>query len=165
MNKLRVLAIAIVAVFASLDTYAQKPVTPAIGVPAHVDTTIQGNALTPTNGPLADATVRLRNARTGRIVETTITDKSGLFTFRSVDPGSYIVELLGRDRAILAASDILHVNGGEVATAIVKLPFRIPPFAGVLGHSTAQAVIVTATAAASGVLATQVTGDPVSPRQ
>jgi len=128
-------------------------------------TTIQGNALNSTNGALADGTVRLRDARLGRVVDITTTDKSGLFAFRSVDPGSYIVELIGPDQTILAASQILNVNAGEAVSAIVKLPFRIPPFAGVLGHSVGQAVVVTATAAASGVLATAVTTSDISPRR
>src|SRR5580765_568633 len=56
---------------------------------------IQGNALTSSNGALANATVRLRDARIGQIIETQTTDQSGLFGFRTVDPGSYVVEILG----------------------------------------------------------------------
>src|SRR5262245_22905203 len=61
----------------------------------NVLTLIQGNALTATNAALADAPVRLRDVRSGRIVASTRTDRSGLFSFRPVDPGSYIVELVG----------------------------------------------------------------------
>jgi hypothetical protein len=144
-----------------------RAVTPRIlpGTHADVFTTIRGNALTSTNGTLADGVVRLRNARTGHIVDSTRTDKAGLFEFRGVEPGSYIVELVGDDRSILAASQILNVNAGDVVSAVVKLPFRISPFESVLGHSAASAAIVAATAAASGVLATQVAGSDVSPRR
>jgi hypothetical protein len=127
--------------------------------------TIQGNAFTSTNGNLANAPLRLRDARSGRVVAATVTDKSGLFTFRSIEPGSYVVELLGPDQAVLAASDILNVNAGDAVSAIVKLPFRAPPFAGVLGHTATSAAIVSAAAAASGVLATTVSGQPASPRR
>jgi len=127
------------------------------GTRLNVFTTIQGNALTSTNGALADSTVRLRDVRFGRIVDTTITDKSGLFTFRSVDPGSYVVELMGNDEMILAASQILNVDAGAAVSAIVKLPFRIPPFGGLLGHTAASAIAVSSAAAASGVLARAVT--------
>ena len=97
--------------------------------------TIQGNALTSTNGALANAFVRLRDARVGQIVETQVTDQSGLFAFPAVDPGSYIVEIMGQDQySVLAASQMLNVGPGEAVSAIVKLPFKIPPFAGVLGQ-------------------------------
>jgi hypothetical protein len=128
-----------------------------------VRSTIQGNALDSTNGVLAGSHVRLRDARSGRIVDLTLTDRAGLFAFRAIDPGSYIVELMGTDQTVLAASQILNVNAGEVISAVVKLPFRIPPYAGVLGHSMSSAALVVATAAAAGVLATQVAGAPVSP--
>ena len=126
---------------------------------------IQGNALTSTNGSLVDGKIRLRDARSGRIVDNTRSDRAGLFEFRHVEPGGYVVELVGPDQTILAASQIVYVNGGEAVSAIVKLPFRVPPFAGVLGHTAASAAVVTATAAAAGVLATQVSGDPISPRR
>ena len=126
------------------------------GTRSNVFTTIQGNALNSSNGILADTTVRLRDARFGRIVNTAITDKSGLFTFGVVDPGSYVVELMGNDQTILAASQILNVDAGATVSAIVKLPFRIPPVGGLFGHTVASAVAVSAAAAASGVLARSV---------
>src|SRR5262245_19262373 len=79
------------------------------GTRGNVLTTIQGNALTSTNGPLANAGVRLRDARSGRIVDTQYTDESGLFAFPNVEPGSYIVELMAEDQTtVLAASQILN---------------------------------------------------------
>lgn len=126
---------------------------------------IQGNALSSTNGLMPDALVRLRDARIGRIVDTQLSDKSGLFTFRGLDPGSYIVELVGADStSILAASQILNIGAGETISAIVKLPFRIPPFAGMLGNSTPSAAAVSTQAAASGVLGVTVAGEPVTNR-
>lgn len=135
------------------------------GTSGNVFTTIQGNALDSTNGSLPNTVVRLRDARRGRIVDTQFTDKSGLFSFRGVDPGSYVVEIIGNDQSILAASQLLNVNAGDAVSAIVKLPFRIPPFAGVLGHSTPSAIVVSAAAAASGVLASQATAAEASPRK
>ena len=70
------------------------------------------------------------------------TDQSGSFAFTSVDPGSYIVELIGTDQTMLAASQILNVNAGEAVSAVVKLPFRIPPFGGLLGHTSPSAAAV-----------------------
>jgi hypothetical protein len=125
--------------------------------------TIRGNALNSANGALPSSVVRLRDARFGRIVDTQVTDNAGVFTFTTVDPGSYIVEVMGNDQTVLAASQIISVNAGETVTAIVKLPFRVPPYAGVFGHTTSSAVAVTSEAIASGILATTVAGAPVSP--
>jgi hypothetical protein len=129
-------------------------------------TTIQGNALNSTNGQLADTVVRLRDARFGRIVDTQLTDKSGLFVFKAVDPGTYIIEVMAADsRTVLAASQMLNVSAGEAVSAVVKLPFRIPAFAGVMGSSsTPTAALVATQAAASGVAALVPTAD-ISPKK
>jgi hypothetical protein len=128
-------------------------------------TTIKGTALSETNSVLAQARVRLRNARSGRVLSAITTDQMGLFEFESVEPGSYVVELVGQNENVLAASEILHVNAGETASTVVKLPFRLPPFESVAGHAHASALLVTAAAAASGVLAIVVAGPDVSPRR
>ena len=126
-----------------------------------VFSTIQGNALTSTNSSLSNANVRLRDARIGQIVETQMTDQAGIFEFRAVDPGSYIVEIVGKDQAsVLAASQVLYVGPGEAISALVKLPFKVPPFAGVLGNTVPSAAAVATQAAASGVLAAQISGAP-----
>jgi hypothetical protein len=129
-------------------------------------TIIQGNALNSTNGQLTNVVVRLRDARFGRIVDTQLTDTSGLFAFRAIDPGSYVVELMADDeQSILAASQLLNVNAGEAVSAVVKLPFRISPFAGATGStSTASAILVATQAAASSVVALVPTTS-VSPNQ
>ena len=139
------------------------------GVPSrvltHAFTTIQGNALNSTNGAMNDVAVRLRDARFGRIVDTQLTDKSGLFVFKAIDPGSYIVEVLANDQSVLAASQLLNVNAGEAVSAVVKLPFRLPPFAGVMGStSTPSATAVATEAAASGIVSVVPTS-PISPGQ
>jgi hypothetical protein len=124
-------------------------------------TTIQGNALTSTNGQLSDATVRLRDARNGRIIDSQLTDKSGLFAFRGVEPGSYVVEVMSQDQStVLTASQILNVNAGDAISAVVKLPFRIPPFAGVLGSTPTSAAAIATQAATSGIVAVTAGGDP-----
>ncbi len=117
--------------------------------------TISGSAMNADNGPMPDTLVRLRDARLGRIVQVQTTDPSGLFTFRGVDPGTYIVEMMGpQNSTVLATSQLLSVNAGEAISTVVKLPFRIPAFAALLGQTTqtaaAQAVI--SVAASTGVL-------------
>ena len=128
-------------------------------------TTIQGNALNSTNGPLNDITVRLRDARFGRIVDTQLTDKSGLFAFKSIDPGSYIVEVMANDPSVMAASQLLNVNAGEAVSAVVKLPFRIPPFAGIMGTTSTPSATAIATEAVASSIASIMPTKPVSPTQ
>jgi hypothetical protein len=132
----------------------------------HALTTIQGNALTSTNGQLNGALVRLRDARFGRIVDAQLTDKSGLFAFKAVDPGSYIVEILASDQSILAASQLLSVNAGEAVSAVVKLPFRLPAFAGIMGSTTTMpTAAAVATEAAASSVAAMVPTIPISPNE
>ena len=133
------------------------------GTRSNVLSSIQGNAITSTNSQMGNVTVRLRDVRTGRIVETQVTDKTGAFAFKAVDPGNYIVEMMGTDRTVMAATQVMNVNAGQALSAVVKMPFKIPPFAGVLGNSTPSAAAVTSEAAASGVLGVTTAGEPISP--
>jgi hypothetical protein len=129
------------------------------GTPSNVFSTIQGNALTPNDAALPNAFVRLRNARIGQIIDSQTTDQAGLFAFRSVDPGTYIVEIVdARQTAVLAASQILNAGPGEAISAIVKLPFYVGPYTAVFGANPASISVVTAQAASAGVLASQVSG-------
>jgi hypothetical protein len=132
------------------------------GTSSSAFTMIQGNALNATNGQLANSPVRLRDARLGHIVSSQVTDRTGVFTFRSVDPGNYVVELIGDKQEVLAASPILNVNAGDSVSTVVRLPLSIPQGGGLLGHRVAQALVVTAAAASAGVLAASA-GTPLTP--
>ena len=168
----RFLPITLVVAFAAsgLPMAAQQQLASATGTVAKVAVprskgvglcTIQGNALDSTNRKMVEARMRLRDARFGQIVDTQLTDKSGIFTFQKLEPGSYIVEIMADDQSILAASDLLNVDGGQVVSAIVKLPFRIPPAAGT-ARSTAWII---ATQAIASSIAAVVPTRPVSPNQ
>jgi hypothetical protein len=143
-----------------------RMVTPVVlpGTRASAFSTIHGNALDSNDAGLPDTLIRLRDARRGHIVESQRTDKNGLFAFPRVDPGSYVVELLSGNRRVAAASELLNVNAGEAVSTFVKLPSR-RSFAGWMGRAASQALAVTSAAAASGVLATGVTGEHVSPQK
>jgi hypothetical protein len=130
----------------------------------YVSSTIQGNALDSTNAQMRNVLVRLRDARFGHIVGTQLTDKAGLFAFKGIDPGTYIVELLAKDESILAASQLLYVNAGDAVSAVVKLPFRIPPYAATAGGTTSSLAVIATQAVASGIAAIVPTS-PVSPNQ
>ncbi len=131
------------------------------GTKTNLFPTIRGTATTSGNSPLPHAVVRLRDARFGRIVGTQTTDASGAFSFNTLDPGSYVVEVMGND-GVLAASPIINVNAGDVATAAVRLPLRLPMTARFVNHAGPSAGAVLSAAAASGVLARTVSGQPIS---
>src|SRR5262245_61716851 len=66
---------------------AQKP-TLLPGTKPTAFSTIRGTAVNVSNGAaIGKATIRLRDIRMGRIVDTTTTDVKGQFTFSTVDPG------------------------------------------------------------------------------
>jgi hypothetical protein len=103
--------------------------------------------------------------------DTVTTDKQGMFAFKGVDPGNYVVEVMSpANNAVMASSQVLNVSTGEAISALVKLPFRIPPFAGLIGNSsqtTASAVstaaqAVTAAAASSNTVAETLSGVPAT---
>jgi len=143
-----------------------KNVAPRVaGARSDVLTIIQGSALNAANDPMPGTLMRLRDARVGRVIETRLTDESGMFVFKVADPGSYIVELLGRGTVPLATSRILIVNAGDTVSAIVKLPSRVTPFAGLLSSSIAPAAAMVITqAVATGIVAVVPTA-PVSPNR
>src|ERR1051326_5910153 len=64
------------------------------GTRSNVLSTIQGKAFNALHLPMANTNVRLRDARSGGIANTTITDTQGVFVFHEVDPGTYVVELM-----------------------------------------------------------------------
>jgi hypothetical protein len=95
--------------------------------------TIAGRA-TRASGGVPNSVMRLRDARFGRIIDQQLTDRTGAFTFRNVGAGNYVVELLGRNQITIAATQLINVNGGEIVTAIVRLPSQPSLFAGILGQ-------------------------------
>jgi hypothetical protein len=139
---------------------ARPPVLP--GTPAAAFGSIQVSAMSAGNTPLPHWSVRLRDARYGRLIATNITDEAGTFTFRDVDPGSYIIELLGGDQTVRATSALLAVNAGALVFAVVKLPTNPAALAvllGVAGVALGQAAAATVKKAAesAGIPAVQQT--------
>jgi hypothetical protein len=158
-----VLALAASADAQALNAQVENGARLLPGTPPDVLATIEGNVLDSTGRPMTHVRLRLRDARRGPIVATTTTDDAGLFAFRSLDPGSYIVELVSDDATVMASSQLLYIDAGDVVSAVVKLPFKVAPFGGLLGHSLPSALAVAAAAASAGVLAATVSGDPQSP--
>jgi hypothetical protein len=113
----------VVATTASLS--AQRPIPPATARRlARATAVIQTTAVNALNSVLANTVVRLRDARLGRIVDQSVTDKQGRHTFNGLDRGNYIVELVSPDQTTLAATTLINVNGGETAAVVVRLPVK-----------------------------------------
>jgi len=131
--------------------------------PPNALATIKGNATSTEKGAVTNTTVRLRDARTGRIVGLALTDKDGVFTFRGVDPGSYIAEVMDQSQSVVAASQLIGANAGEVASVVLKLPTTVPQIGKLLGSTTPSNATLNSQAVAGGVAAvTAVT--PISER-
>ncbi len=161
---LSALAVASVPSFAQTSALNVSPKSAASakllpGTRAGVLSTIEGKALTAVNTPMVETGVRLRDARYGRIVQATFTDKQGAFVFHEIDPGTYVVELMGPGaNTVLASSPLINVGTGEALSALVRVPFQTSSLAGLLGSSqsaasaiTNAASAVTAAAAASNI--------------
>jgi hypothetical protein len=144
------------------DSSSVAPRTPATIRTVNV-AMIQGNALDSGDGPLPNATVRLRDARYGRIVDTQLTDNSGMFVFRALDPGTYIVEMISVDSTVLAASEILYIDAGQSRSALVKLPSRVTGLAGLFGGGNMSTAAVIVTEAVANGLVAVIATNPVSP--
>jgi hypothetical protein len=163
--RLVVVVVALATVAGGVPLAGQQPTAPGVqGARAGLSAAIQGTAVNWTNAALASAPVRLRDARFGRAIQNAVTDRFGAFEFRGLEPGSYVVELLGSGSDVLAATPIINLNSGQSVAALVKLPFKNPPLGGALGKSLPAALAVTSAAVAAGVLATSVTGAPATDR-
>src|ERR1700733_4112148 len=106
MSGLRILGFCGLALLATMSASAQQaretpratasaaPVRAAAprllpGTGASAFATIKGNAIDSSSKKLSHFGVRLRDASFGRIVDKQVTDVTGLFAFRPVDPGPY----------------------------------------------------------------------------
>jgi hypothetical protein len=149
---------------AQIPTDASRTSAPSLpGANPAALATIRGNAVDSAGAAMPDTLMRLRDARVGRIVDSAVTDSSGWFGFRPVDPGSYVVELMGDPSRVLASSQLLYVEAGQIISVVVQLPYGKAPFGGLLGQSVPSALAVTAAAATAGVLAATVSGEPDTP--
>jgi hypothetical protein len=109
---------------------------------------IHGKAVDSDATPLPNATVRLRNLTANEIEQVTATDHIGEFSF-TVQPNlPYVVEVVDQAGRIMAVGNVITTQAGEVASAVVAIPTRLPTLAGIFGDTTASVV---SAAAGTGV--------------
>jgi hypothetical protein len=165
------------AVIPQTPRLATADVPPTFSTPNEL-VQLSGIARTTANAAVRFAPLRLRDARTGHIVGVTTSDQNGVFTFGSVRPGFYVVEITDNAGRVLATSPLISANAGDVIATLVKLParFLVGGFfnggvagagagSGVAGASAGAIAAITSAAASAGVLAVTITGRPISPEQ
>jgi hypothetical protein len=118
-----------------------------------------GTARGADRNPLPEARLQLRDLRSGRIVERGVADAEGRFAFRSVEPGTYIVEMTLTDGSVVALSEAVTIGSGEIVQTLVQLPARSRSFGWWLGSTTTSAL---SSAASLGILTVE-PGAQVSP--
>ena len=79
-----------------------------------------GFARTSLNAPIPYARVVLRNIRTGQVLASTLANDEGRFSFLDLDASAYIVELLGSDGSVIAASPMVSLARGDLRQTEVR---------------------------------------------
>lgn len=75
---------------------------------------LTGLARTSLNAPIAYAKLLLRDIRTGQVMGRVTANERGEFTFLDLNSSSYIVELLGTDGSVVAASPMVSMGLGDI---------------------------------------------------
>ncbi len=120
---------------------------------------IVGEARGPDRAPLPEGRLQLRSLRAGEVVRRLLADGDGRFAFRSVEPGTYVVELMGADDTVLALSEAVTIGANEVIETLVQSTDRTRTFGWWLGSTTSSAL---SSAASLGILSVE-PGAPASP--
>ena len=139
-----------------LATVAGAPLARSMRVGTGV---VIGTAWRSDTTPFDRARLRLRNVTTGRGAATAVSNREGRFRFDDVEPGPYVVELLGDGDRVLAVSDLFGVTAEQQVSTIVRLSSRTPFFGGLFGIGAAAAI---AAASTLGITATGSNGQPIS---
>jgi hypothetical protein len=82
---------------------------------------ITGRARNALSQPLPFAQLVLRSLETGDIIAETTADENGEFSFGDLSPTGYVVELLGADGSVIAASEMVAATSGGSQVANIRL--------------------------------------------
>ena len=148
------------AAFTAATTSAQNPLGQAQNGPAFYTApavaslggklnALIGTARTSLNVPIPYAQVVLRNLRTGQVMARTYANQEGRFSFLDLDANAYVVELIGPDGAVVAASPMVSVARGDVKQTEVRVAAAAATIVKSFGSTTAPTIQLATTAAAS----------------
>lgn len=153
------LAVAIVAgTPPGAGPYAQTPSKATLT--AHAGS-IVGTATDGAERPVPAARLRLRDLSAGRILMTTRADQDGRFRFQGVPSGSFFVELVDENGAVLAVSRTFAMTPAETIVTTVRLGARAPWYSGFFSNA---ATAVVSSAAGLGLTAVGTGMQPASGR-
>jgi len=85
------------------------------------DNALVGLAQNSLNAVIPRARVVLRDIRTGEALQQTTADELGQFSFIDIAPSDYIVELLGQDGSVVAASEVVTTSTGRLLRTVVRV--------------------------------------------
>ena len=128
--------------FVTIEGYALRTMRGANAAKAAVALAADPAAV-PDGDRVPNILVRLRDARYGRAVDSQLTDGSGAFLFRAVEPGNYLVEVVGVNQNAISTTQLISANAGETISTVVRLPGLPPTFASLFGQQTVAPVAVT----------------------
>jgi hypothetical protein len=146
------------------DTSFRTP--PAVAVLGGKLNVLVGFARTSLNAPIPYARVVLRNIRTGRILSSTVANERGEFSFIDLDSTLYVVELVGADGSVAAASPLVTMAPGNVQQTELRVAASAATvtasFANTLTPTLEQATAVAASSDVTRTTTSQTTQE--SPR-
>lgn len=145
--------------FVRADRMGMPPIEDAPGAFTASTNALIGTARAADRSPIPEARLQLRSLRSGQIVQTTTADADGRFAFRSLEPGTYLVEMTLADGSVVALSEAVTIGAGEIVQTLVQLASRTRTFGWWFGSTTASAL---SSAAGLGVLTLE-PGAPASP--
>lgn len=112
---------------------------------------IKGTAQDTNQTPLPRVRLRLRNLSSNRIDDATNANVLGEFTFAARADVPYIVEIADDNGRVVAVSDVITAQAGDVASTIVTVPAKLPNMTGMFADS-ASAILLAATGTGITVL-------------
>jgi hypothetical protein len=117
-----------------------------------------GFARTSLNTPIPYARVVLRNIRTGQVLARTVANERGEFSFVDLESNVYIVELVGADGSVVAASPLVMMARGDVQRTELRVASAASTIAASFGNTLAPTLEqATAVAASRDVARTTTT--------
>jgi hypothetical protein len=96
------------------------------------DNALVGLAQNSLNAVIPHARVILRDIRTGEALQQVTADELGQFSFIDLAPSDYIVELLGQDGSVVAASEVVTTSKGRLLRTVVRVAAAAAAVAAVL---------------------------------
>jgi hypothetical protein len=101
---------------------ALPEITPgAIAALGGTENALVGLAQNSLNASIPRARVVLRDIRTGEALQQTTADELGQFWFVDLPSSEYVVELVGPDGSVVAASEVVKTSKGHLLRTVVRV--------------------------------------------